>query len=109
MPVVTDGVKPILCHPYSPIVAQSRAGADQCEVRLLSDRLAAREAIQNRPVLKSERRQRRGIFECIRIRNGGLAGSSQIGLIRFFDPFRYLHWRDGPFRQMRIERARTNI
>jgi hypothetical protein len=37
------------------------------------------------------------------------AGSSQIGFIRFFEPFKHLRCGDRPFWQMRIERARADI
>jgi hypothetical protein len=37
------------------------------------------------------------------------AGSSQIGFIRFFEPFKHLRCGDRPFRQMGIERARADI
>jgi hypothetical protein len=35
--------------------------------------------------------------------------SSQVGFIRFFEPFKHLRCGDRPFRQMRIERARPDI
>jgi hypothetical protein len=41
--------------------------------------------------------------------SGETAGSSQIGFTRFFEPFKHLRFGDGPFRQMRIERAGADI
>jgi hypothetical protein len=40
----------------------------------------------------------------------GMPGSSsQIGVIGFIDQLKHLRWADRPFRQMRIERARTDV
>jgi hypothetical protein len=45
----------------------------------------------------------------IRTKRGEPAGSSQIGFIRFFEPFKHLRCGDRPFRQMGIECARADI
>ena len=59
--------------------------------------------------LRAKRERSRLIFGCIPMRSGEPAGSSQIGFIRFFEPFEHLRLGYRPFWQMRIERARPDI